>query len=1129
MPDPTPNPAQIWRYAAGNPNVAFHRFDWSYARGLVGYEYATGLPPITGLYCDLDYCSEIPPFWRTAAGEWSLGAEDADAYNGRVRWLWGTYDGITGWWHCLRYRWAVDWVEWIDDTTARFRVVDSVHPLAIGQFGRLFFSQTASWPGWLHKTPVRITAVADDDHARELIDLTDVVVPTGHVWPVSLPRTWPNRLTTRTSDTEGVLTLSEGHGLEAADLIDLAFTGGTRKAVIVVAVDDNLITISGGFGDNLPEVNAYVGVTRPGGRLYFAFYQVPLSYALFGAPYQRAAIGAQLTGATRIDFEDAHGYTTSDRLLISSTHYEVTAATDLTVTISPAYSASVGATVDCVPFPMAVRDVRVTEPPYDFPRPDVEEPTAGELVAADCNPLRVLTATETPAVLWTGLETHTWGTWLDHWMMAITFPPRVVYEPAVGDTVRLIVDYTDVDNYLAAEYSVVAHPDTEATYYRLRLIERTAGVESQLSREVYRAIAYLPSEPSYAPVPTTKYSLQVRLDPPIGEEGDAILSVKFTRPDDSFGYRLYTGSPVTLSGSRRVGLAFTAGAPKIRTITAPTIESRVVLTTRTSDTDGVWTFPLGSRLPQHDECGWEYYPWRWAVGDELSIATQTVYQIELAEDSIDEEARTLTGTLKVVSPAQPPLPPAGTVGSGDPLYPTATPSISYTSRSTPPGVHDLIFPARVLLAVAEWPLFESTGDWELVHNWAHVATWHRGPAGYCWTDAATDWTWPGWTAPADTRSLSWTVDDCPAVWGRLTTRTSATAGIVTFPHAGHEIREGDTVSVGRGSTTNLTGATVTAVVGGVVTFSGGTGTLNAVDVNTWLRVTTAGDDQAAIVWARLLNRDALALYGPHVTTTTDLVLARRLDPIDWRTGPLREDGPADDLTFDRTAIRTPYRLQFRWAAAEDDPITVLARTFPDRATGEWTATIQFPARAAGWTVPDNIHTDLWAYDFSATFGNYGGFGGYITAYDDATNQITWTGTASEVNTVNATLSTRVSDTVGTISFSAGAVHLIDVGAPIRISWSSGGPIVATVTGRTDNTYTFAADGAGDPLPAQGTTSMYTFYRPALPPPGGAHDDATGTTTWYAATWRHFAAGFWIGSELRQSVEAGRPPAGHHRP
>ena len=768
--------------------------------------------------------------------------------------------------------------------------------------------------------------------------------------------------------------------------------------------------------------------------------------------------------------------------------------TDNTLTISPARSGSVGSAVACLPLCGAIRASSLARPPYLFPRPEIEEPTAGEFVATNCAPWRVLETTETPSILWTGLETHTWGEWLEHWIMVVTLVPTAVTMPAVGDALRLIVDYTDDDNYIAAEYVVVEHPDaeTEALWHRLRLLERVDGVETQLSRECYKIIteAY------------TAIMLQVRLDPPIGDVGDAVLSVTLTEPAN-FVYGLWTGAPVTVSGSRRVGLAVPAGSPRLRTVTVPTIEPRVTLTTRTSDTAGVWTFPAGSRLPSYDELS-EYYPWRWAAGDsetlsELTTASErgkTTYSVVIDEDGIDVEARTLTGTLKTTFPAQPALPPVDTVGSGD-YVAQATP------HSTPGSTHDLIFPARVDLAVSDWPLF--AGDWGLLHNWAMLSAWPRSPAGYCFADC-DHFTWSGWlasSAPDDTRALTWDVADCPAVWGVLTTRTSDTAGIVTFPHAGHEIREGDTVSAGTGSSANLTAATVTDVTGAIVTFSGGTGTLAAVNNDTWLRVTTDADDRSGVVTANVLNPDTLHLYGEHVTTTTALTLARRLDPLDWRIGPLREDGPTDDLSFDRESIRTPYRLQFSWAAATDDPITVLARTFPDPTTGEWTATLQFPDRADGWTVPDDT--------FGARFGIYGAFTGSVTAYDDATNQITWEGSSNPWN-LFATLSTRTSATVGILTTSA-IYHLVDTGAPITLSWASGtASTAATVTSRTDAAFTFEADGAGDALPTEGTT-IYVTGRNALPPPEGAYDDATGTTTWYARTYRHFDADFSLASEL----------------
>lgn len=59
-------------------------------------------------------------------------------------------------------------------------------------------------------------------------------------------------LTTRTDNTDGELTMTAGHGITTAAVIDLYWAGGNRYGVVVGTVATNAVPISGGAGDNLP-------------------------------------------------------------------------------------------------------------------------------------------------------------------------------------------------------------------------------------------------------------------------------------------------------------------------------------------------------------------------------------------------------------------------------------------------------------------------------------------------------------------------------------------------------------------------------------------------------------------------------------------------------------------------------------------------------------------------------------------------------------------------------------------------------------------------------------------------------------------------------------------------------------
>jgi hypothetical protein len=67
-------------------------------------------------------------------------------------------------------------------------------------------------------------------------------------------------LTTRTGNTEGNATLSTGHGITTGLLVDLYWTGGVRRGVIVGTVAVNVVPFSGGTGDNLPIQDTAISV-----------------------------------------------------------------------------------------------------------------------------------------------------------------------------------------------------------------------------------------------------------------------------------------------------------------------------------------------------------------------------------------------------------------------------------------------------------------------------------------------------------------------------------------------------------------------------------------------------------------------------------------------------------------------------------------------------------------------------------------------------------------------------------------------------------------------------------------------------------------------------------------------------
>jgi len=74
------------------------------------------------------------------------------------------------------------------------------------------------------------------------------------VWEIplaALPSHNTGELTTRTNDTEGVITLTTGHDIVDATVADLYWDSGRRYGV-TIGRTVNAISISGGDGDNLP-------------------------------------------------------------------------------------------------------------------------------------------------------------------------------------------------------------------------------------------------------------------------------------------------------------------------------------------------------------------------------------------------------------------------------------------------------------------------------------------------------------------------------------------------------------------------------------------------------------------------------------------------------------------------------------------------------------------------------------------------------------------------------------------------------------------------------------------------------------------------------------------------------------
>ena len=78
----------------------------------------------------------------------------------------------------------------------------------------------------------------------------------------SVPAAKTGQLTTRTNDTDGVITMDSGHGMTTSDIIAVFWSDGSggydRRYRVDTAVSTDEVTISNGAGDDLPVVNTNV-------------------------------------------------------------------------------------------------------------------------------------------------------------------------------------------------------------------------------------------------------------------------------------------------------------------------------------------------------------------------------------------------------------------------------------------------------------------------------------------------------------------------------------------------------------------------------------------------------------------------------------------------------------------------------------------------------------------------------------------------------------------------------------------------------------------------------------------------------------------------------------------------------
>lgn len=79
----------------------------------------------------------------------------------------------------------------------------------------------------------------------------------------SIPAAKTGSLSLRSSNTAGNLTMAAGHGIATGNRLDVYWSGGCRRGVVVGSVATNLVPISGGDGDNLPAQDTAITAMVP--------------------------------------------------------------------------------------------------------------------------------------------------------------------------------------------------------------------------------------------------------------------------------------------------------------------------------------------------------------------------------------------------------------------------------------------------------------------------------------------------------------------------------------------------------------------------------------------------------------------------------------------------------------------------------------------------------------------------------------------------------------------------------------------------------------------------------------------------------------------------------------------------
>lgn len=127
----------------------------------------------------------------------------------------------------------------------------------------------------------------------------------------TIPAAKVGALTTRTDDNTGVLTMESGHGFTDGQLVDVFWSGGTRRAMTIGTVASLSVPIDGGSGDVLPADETAITAMIP----------VEIEFVVDGDTVKGLAVSSARASAWIVFVDDADAVITDAIFRINTAGY----------------------------------------------------------------------------------------------------------------------------------------------------------------------------------------------------------------------------------------------------------------------------------------------------------------------------------------------------------------------------------------------------------------------------------------------------------------------------------------------------------------------------------------------------------------------------------------------------------------------------------------------------------------------------------------------------------------------------------------------------------------------------------------------------------------------------------------